>query len=383
MKFVAKTNELIKAVQSCSKVIATASASPILTNILIDCISKKDDGLIRLFVTDLEMYYEVFVLANIEISGEVMVSWKTFSNVLEVFSGTENITFICNKENFNIELSAGNTECTLYGMPSDDFPQMPTWDTNSSYQFKMPLLKLQSLIKNTSYAISLEQIKPAYCGLYFKPLNNAIRAVSTDGKRLALCEYQIENSEIKEYNEVIVISKVINELSRNTCEAGEDVEILICPNQIAFKTKHYAYYSRLIDAKFPDYNMVIPKECKLKLSVPVNELIRELKKMLPIASESSNTVKFNITNDKIVFSAKSPKSGSIKSELKIEPLISGELEINFNAKFFMDAVGTIKSTNCILEFNTPQTPVKIYPKEELENEMHIHVLMPVRPGFNV
>lgn len=384
MKFVAKSTDLIKAVQSCSRVIVSASPSPILTNILIDCSSRKDSGLIRLFATDLEMYYEVFIQAQIEDGGEVMVSSKMFSSILDVFSSTETVTFSCNKENFNIELSGGKTESTLFGMPPDDFPQLPIFDSSTPFTFKLPLLKLQSIIKNTSYAISTDQVKPAYCGLYFKTIEKAVRAVATDGKRLTMAEYKFDNDSIKEHGEIIIISKVINELSKNTCEQpGDEVEISIYSNQAAFKTKNYSYYSRLIDGKFPDYNMVIPKEHKIKLAAGVTEMLRELRKMMPIASESSNTVKLNISGDKILYSARSPKSGSIKSESTVTAMEPGELEINFNAKYFIDVLSTIKSDECILEFNLVQSPVKIYPKEEIDGETHIHVLMPVRPGFNV
>ncbi len=383
MKFVAKSTDLIKAVQSCSRVIVSASASPILTNILIDCSSKKDAGLIRLFATDLEMYYEIFIEAQIEESGVAMVSSKMFASVLDVFSSTDSITFSCNKENFNIELSGGKTESTLFGMPPDDFPQLPIFDSASPYTFKVPLAKLQSMIKSTSYAVAVDQVKPAYCGLYFKTLEKTLRAVATDGKRLTMSEYKFEDDSIKEHGEIIIISKVINEISKNSCDAQDEVEISIYSNQAAFKTKNYSYYSRLIDGKFPDYNMVIPKEYKIKLSASVSEIMRELRKMMPIASESSNTVKLNISGDKILYSARSPKSGSIRSESTVNVIEGGELEINFNAKYFIDVLSTIKSDECVLEFNLVQSPVKIYPKVELEGEIHVHVLMPVRPGFNV
>ncbi len=384
MKFVAKSNDLIKAVQSCSRVISSASSSPILTNILIDGINKKDEGMIRLFVTDLEMYYEIFIPAQIEESGEVMVSSKMFASVLDVFSSVETISFSCNKENFNIELSGGKTESTLFGMATEDFPQLPIFDSASPYTFKVPLAKFQAMIKSTGYAIALDQIKPAYCGLYLKTIEKALRTVATDGKRLTLAEYKFDSDSIKDYGEIIILSKVINELSKNTCESPqEEIEISIYSNQAAFKTKHYSYYSRLIDGRFPDYNMVIPAEHKIKLSVGVNEMLRELRKMMPIASESSNTVKLSISGEKIIFSARSPKSGSIKSETSVKAVEAGELEINFNAKYFIDALTTIKSEECFLEFNLVQSPVKIYPSGELDGESHIHILMPVRPGFNV
>lgn len=384
MKFVAKSSDLIKAVQSCSRVIVAASASPILTNLLIDCASKKDDGIVRLFATDLEMYYEVFIPAKIEIPGEVMVSSKMFSSVLDIFSSTGEVEFDCNKENFNINLSGGKTESTLFGMPPDDFPQFPALSGVEAHKIKIPFSKLQSIIKNTSYAISADQAKPAYCGLYFKALNDSLRAVATDGKRLTLAEYSFSGGAIAEHGEIIILSKVISELAKNICDpAADEVEILIYPNQVAFKTRMFSYYSRLIEGKFPDYNMVIPKECKIKLAANVAEMSRELKKMLPMASESSNTVKLNILNDKIIYTAKSPKSGSIKSESPVTAITPGELEINFNAKFFIDALSVIRSEECYLEFNVVSSPVKIYPKEELADENHVHVLMPVRPGFNV
>lgn len=382
MKFTTKYSELVKAVQSCTRVIAAASPSPILTNILIDASSNKEKGLVRLFATDLEMYYEIFIAATIEIPGDVMVSAKIFNEILGSFSGETEISFNCNTENFNINLKNNKLECTIFGIAPDDFPALPFFE--KIYSFNFSLAKLQQTIKDTLYAASVEQVKPVFCGLCLKPLNNGIRAIATDGKRLAFAEYQLPDSQLKEQNEIIIMAKVLNEISK--CQSdpeNDEIEIMVCSNQIAFKAKSYSYYARLIEGKFPDYNQVIPKDKKLKVIAKVSEFSDSLKKTIPIAKDNSYSAKFNIADNMLVCSAKSTKIGSMELKTSVAIEEGESIEINFNVKFFIEILSTIKSDECIMEYTTPQAPVKIYPKEELTNENHIHILMPVRPGFTV
>jgi len=386
MKLTTRCNELIKAVQSCSRVIVSASPSPVLTNILIDCNSKKDEGMVRLFATDLEMYYEVFVPASIEEPGEVMVSSKTFTETLGSFSDEGEITISCNTENFNIEIRGSNiaskAECTIFGLAPDDFPSLPTFDKGENFSFKYSLSKLQSMIRDTIYAASTDQVKPAYCGMCLKILTTGLRAVSTDGKRLAFCEHTITGTELKEHNELIIMSKVLNEIAKcHYDENNDEIEIVIFSNQIAFKSKTYSYYARLIEGKFPDYNQVIPKDCKIKVSGNISEMSNRLRKTLSIAKENSNTIKLNVGSSSIIYTAKSTRVGSMKIESPITMISGSDIEINFNAKFLLDLLATIKSEECILEFTNPQAPVKVYPKQEITDESHVHILMPVRPGF--
>jgi len=384
MDFVAKYNDLMKAVQSCSRVIVSASPSPILTNILIDCNSRKDEGLVRLFATDLEMYYETFVPAEIKVTGEVMISAKIFTEVLGSFSGDNDLSVSCNKENFNIEIKGGKSEtkCTLFGLPPDDFPNLPP--VEKLYTFKFSLTRLQSMIRDTLYAASTEQVKPAYCGMCLKVLNNGLRSISTDGKRLAFCEFSMPETQTLEQNEIIIMAKVLHEISKSAADpSGDDIDISICSNQIAFQAKNYSYYARLIEGKFPDYNQVIPKDVKIKLTAKVGETTDNLKKMLPIARENGFTIKMNVASDAITCTAKSTKMGSMVSKSPVSMHQGSDFEINFNVRFFIDILNTIKSEECVMEFTNPQAPVKIYPQQEITNENHIHILMPVRPGFNM
>lgn len=385
MEFVAKYNDLIKAVQSCSRVIVSASPSPILTNILVDCNSKKDENLVRLFATDLEMYYETFVPASIKTPGEFMISAKMLSeNLAGSFPGASDLSIACNPENFNVEIKGGkrDTKITLFGLPPDDFPSLPP--VEKLYTFNFSLSKLQSMIRDTLYAASTEQVKPAYCGMCLKVLNGGLRSISTDGKRLAFCEFSTPEQATIEQNEIIVMAKVLHEILKcHVDPAGDGIDISICSNQIAFQAKNYSYYARLIEGKFPDYNQVIPKDVKIRITARVDETIENLETTRNIARENGYTMKLNLTSDTMTCSAKSTKAGNVVSKSPVKMEQGSDFEINFNVRFFIDILGTVKSEECVMEFTNPQAPVKIYPAQEISSEKHVHILMPVRPGFNM
>ena len=136
--------------------------------------------------------------------------------------------------------------------------------------------------------------------------------------------------------------------------------------------------SQLIDGKFPDYQMIVPKSFKTRTVVARSELLKACKQAGIMARAGSNVVRFQLkpggeNTGKVIVLAEADETG--ESEIEMDATVEGpELEIAFNVKFLQDALEAIETRNVVIETNNHKTPAVIHPSGE---EAYTYVLMPM------
>ena len=141
-------------------------------------------------------------------------------------------------------------------MPAQEYPVIDITETVASFNIKQK--KLEKLLENTQFAMAQQDVRYYLNGLLLEISNNKIRAVATDGHRLALDESEIQ-LEIDDPIQIIVPRKGITELTRLLQDNDSEIEIQISTNHIRVKNENSCFTSKLIDGRFPDYQRVIPE----------------------------------------------------------------------------------------------------------------------------
>ncbi len=137
--------------------------------------------------------------------------------------------------------------------------------------------------------------------------------------------------------------------------------------------------SQLIDGKFPDFQVILPKGYKTRTVVNTGELLKACKQAGIIAREGSNVVRFHLQpgsegSGKVKLLAASDDTG--ESEIELEATVEGqELEIAFNVKFLQDVLEVISTKSVVIETNAYNTPATIRPAGE--QDLYRYVLMPM------
>jgi DNA polymerase-3 subunit beta len=198
--------------------------------------------------------------------------------------------------------------------------------------------------------------------------------VSTDGHRLSLIDKSVSEIESLDLgNGVMIPKKGMAELNKLASEGG--------PVRIGFKQKNCVankenalLVMRLLEAKFPDYHAVIPKETKFLIDVERIMLIEAMRKMIILSNERYRAVKIALENDKMELVSANPDLGEAQENIKVE--YAGErLEAGFNPRYFIDVLQSMNSDNVTLGFIDSSKPCIIKGESD---EGFLGLIMPMR-----
>jgi DNA polymerase-3 subunit beta len=203
--------------------------------------------------------------------------------------------------------------------------------------------ELIRLIDKTRFAISTEETRYYLTGIYLHTVvedgRQTLRAVATDGRRLALADMPAPEGSAGAPG-VIVPRKTIQEARRLLEDAGETVDLLISAQKVRFEFGRAALTSKVIDGSFPDYTRVIPRENHRVLLADNALFAAAVDRVATISSEKSRSVKLSVEAGKVVLTVRNMETGQAVEELEVD--YDGDpFEIGFNARYLLDVTDQI------------------------------------------
>jgi DNA polymerase-3 subunit beta len=242
-----------------------------------------------------------------------------------------------------------------------------------THNFALSAPHLRRLIDKTKFAISTEETRYYLNGIYLHAHNGVLRAVATDGHRLALSEMDIPQG-AQGLPGVIVPRKTIAEIRRLIDGGDADVSISVSEAKIRFTYGSAVLTSKLIDGTFPDYDRVIPKGNTKELTIDNKIFASAVDRVSTISAEKSRSVKLSLTADSLALAVNNPEHGQANEDLMVD--YSAEpLEIGFNAKYLLDVTGQIEGRDATFFLDSPASPALV---KDPEDPASLFVLMPLR-----
>jgi DNA polymerase-3 subunit beta len=134
---------------------------------------------------------------------------------------------------------------------------------------------------------------------------------------------------------------------------------------------------RLIDARFPDYKVVIPTDNPYKLTVNRNDFQGALRRVGVFSNKSTNQVVLNISGSELQLAAQDVDF-SFEGNERMKCQYNGEdMMIAFNAKFLIEMLSAAESDEVNMELSTPTKAGIIKPAEKDDNEELLMLVMPL------
>ena len=134
---------------------------------------------------------------------------------------------------------------------------------------------------------------------------------------------------------------------------------------------------RLIDARYPDYNAVIPVDNPNILSITRSDFQNSLKRIAIYANKTTNQVILNINNGSLTISAQDLDFANEATEQLACSYEGDALTIGFNAKFLVEMLGVLESDEVIMELSTSTRAGILLPSEKDDEEDILMLVMPV------
>ncbi len=337
MKLTVGRAALLKPLQAVIGVVERRQTMPILANVLL--VAK--DGAVAVTATDLEVELVAVADVSVDIPGEVTVPGRKLLDICRALPDDAIISISQRGEKLNI--TSGKSKFSLTTLPAAEFPSIEDIDANHSV--KVPQSVLGRLLEKTHFSMAQQDVRYYLNGLLLETGKNVLRAVATDGHRLALSEATLEDSEAPE-QQVIVPRKGVLELQRLMSGDG-DLVIELGSNHIRIQLEGIRFTSKLIDGRFPEYERVIPQDTSNALLADRSVFRSALQRTAILSNEKYRGIRLIIRKGVVVLQAHNPEQEEAEEELEAE-YAGEEIEIGFNVNYLLDALNAIESDDVTL-----------------------------------
>jgi DNA polymerase-3 subunit beta len=174
-----------------------------------------------------------------------------------------------------------------------------------------------------------------------EPVSGTLRAVATDGHRLAMCELMAEVGDADD-QQVIVPRKGVQELQRLLEQKDADIQVEIGSNHIRMSTDELRFTSKLIDGRFPDYQRVMPKNADKRLMINRDLLRQALTRTSILSNEKYRGIRLELSENNIKIQAHNPEQEEAVEEIDAN-YDSDAIVIGFNVTYLLDVLNVINT----------------------------------------
>jgi DNA polymerase-3 subunit beta len=364
MKLVAAREALLKPLQAVIGVVERRQTMPILANVLLIA---KDDKL-SITATDLEV--ELVATAEVEVvgGGEVTVPGRKLLDICRALPEGAQVQISQSGE--KLAVKSGRSKFSLTTLPAAEFPTID--DINAGQALELQQETLARLLDKTHFSMAQQDVRYYLNGLLLETGKKYLRAVATDGHRLALCQAEMPGGKLPE-QQVIVPRKGVLELQRLMTGEGS-LNLELGSNHIRIQLDGIRFTSKLIDGRFPEYERVIPQDTSNSLTADRQAFRGALQRTAILSNEKYRGIRLTIQENAIVLQAHNPEQEEAEEELEVG--YGGvEIEIGFNVNYLLDALGAIDSEQISLALVDGNSSCLL---REPGNDDCKYVVMPMR-----
>lgn len=364
MKLSASREALLQPLQAVIGVVERRQTMPILANVLLAA----RNGQVSVTATDLEVELVANAEVEIEAPGEVTVPGRKLLDICRALPEGAGISMNLSGEKLSVR--SGRSRFSLMTLPAAEFPTVE--DINAGQTVSVSREKLAKLLDKTHFSMAQQDVRYYLNGLLLETGTKHLRAVATDGHRLALCEVELAQKDLPE-QQVIVPRKGVLELQRLLDGEG-DLEVLLGSNHIRIQLEGIRFTSKLIDGRFPEYARVIPQDTSNRLTADREVFRGALQRTAILSNEKYRGIRLIIKAGSLTLQAHNPEQEEAEEEVEID--YDGEdIEIGFNVNYLLDALGAIESEKVSLAVVDGNSSCLL---REPGNEEHKYVVMPMR-----
>lgn len=371
MKLTIERAALLKALGHVQSAVERRNTIPILSNVLL-CAERER---LTFSATDLDMEIIDEAFAQVDQPGQITAPAHTLYEIVRKLPEGADVSLSFTGDDPRLTIQAGRSRFNLPVLPAGDFPVMSA--DGLSPALSVDVNDLMRLIDKTRFAISTEETRYYLNGLYLHTASEGgvekLRAVATDGHRLALAEMPAPEGAGSAPG-VIVPRKTVAEARRLLDDAGEMIGLQVSGQKIRFEMSGAALTSKVIDGSFPDYSRVIPQNNDRLMRVDNRLFAKAVDRVATISAEKSRSVRMAIEPGRLVLTVRNMEAGQAVEELEID-YDGPAFELSFNARYLLDVTDQISDSQVEFRFGGPNDPALVLDPADADVQ---YVLMPLR-----
>lgn len=367
MKFMCSRDRLMEAISIVQKAVSTRSTLPILDGILIEAAS--DDG-VKLTGYDLETGIEAHLDSDVSSEGTIVINSRLFGEIIRKLP--EDQVMIETDDKLMISIESGSSVFSIKGLSAEGYPKIP--EVTDAEKIILTQSVLKDMIHQTIFAVSTDESRPTLNGCLFMCDGFSIEMVAIDGFRLALRK-QLLGTDLP-VMKFIIPGKALHEAGRIL--GGKDTELVMYSsvNHIMFDTGKVRIVSRLIQGEYMNYKAILPKTGNTSMLISPQLMLSAIERasLIILSEDRRCPVQLSMPNEETLVISASTELGTLREEISVS--ISGEkIDIDFNPRYFIDALRSIDEEEISIQFNGSNGPCVLRPTE---GEDFSYLVLPLR-----
>lgn len=365
MKINANRDDLLTPLLKAGSVVERRQTLPILANVLISATPER----LRFTATDLEVELTTSCSASADEEMEFTLPARKLIDICKALPEGAGITLDISGD--KATLRSGRGRYTMGMLPAQDYPAIEP--SAAAEEFSMPESVLKRLIDKTAFAMAQQDVRYYLNGLLLEINSGRIRAVATDGHRLALCDADFEVQSGSDA-QVILPRKAVIELGRLLGDSDEPLRMEVSNSHVRVHFGDTIFTSKLIDGRFPDYERVMPSGETQILLADKDSLRQSLTRTSILSNEKYRGIRFRLSSGLLHLQAHNPEQDEAEEELEVE-YQGSEVTIGFNVGYLLDVLGVLDTDTVSMALIDANSSTLVTPAGS--NECR-YVIMPMR-----
>jgi DNA polymerase-3 subunit beta len=364
MKLTATREDFLAPLQSVIGVVERRQTMPVLANVLLAA----RDGRLHITGTDLEVELVAASAVSVQQPGDITVPGRKLLDIFRSLPEKTNVTL--STEGERVSVRAGRSRFTLSSLPAAEFPLVE--EINAQQTLNVPQGEFRRLIDKTHFSMAQQDVRYYLNGLLLETDGKALRAVATDGHRLALCETELAGK-AKTTQQVIVPRKGVLELQRILGTDGT-IDLAVGTNHVRAQIGEIRFTSKLIDGRFPEYSRVIPANPPRPVEAERETLRQALQRTAILSNEKYRGIRLTVRPGLLTLQAHNPEQEEAEDQVEVS-YQGEEVEIGFNVNYLLDALSAIETDRVELGLTDSNSSCLIHAPGALNTR---YVVMPMR-----
>ena len=369
----AQRDAILKPLQTVTGIVERRHTLPILSNVLLN----KESTLVSFCSTDIEMQIKTqSEMGAGQESFATTVAARKLLDILRALPEQPEITV--SYTNKKLTLAQGKSKFSLQTLAAEEFPTVSPAD---QYPARVVLSQksLKHLLHMVHFAMAQQDIRYYLNGLLLVIDQESLKAVATDGHRLAFSAVKASDAGVQiqlngDRQEVIIPRKAVLELQRLLSDSDASVNIEFASNQARFSFDQIELLSKLIEGKFPDYQRVIPSGHTKIVTTEREVLLGALQRAAILTTDKFKGVRLTLSPETLRVSSTNAEQEEASEDLEVD--YQGEpVDIGFNVQYLLDVLSNLKSKTLTLALQDPNASALITTADDPEFK---YVVMPMR-----
>jgi DNA polymerase-3 subunit beta len=384
MKLVCTQSNLSSHLSLVSRAVSSRPSHPILANVLLN--ADEATQRVSLSAFDLSLGIQTSFSAQVTTGGTLTIPAKLLGDIvsrlpegeLALDDGADDRSGSEDEGGILVTLKYASGKYQMRGLGAEEFPELPTIVDGDSAQLSAEAM-IEGL-RSALFAASGDETKQVLTGVHLSVQDDGLEFAATDGHRLAVVQTVAHPDDVSgalPKLDVTVPAKALQEVIKMLDRGSSStVAVKFDPGQIVFEWAEQRLTSRLLEAQYPNYRQLIPRQFAHNLTLDRKALLSGLERISVIADQHNNIVKMTIMpeSQSISLSVDAQDVGSGQETIAAQ-ITGEEMDVAFNVKYLIEGLKVINTTEIQIQLNTPTSPAILSPLGSLKMT---YLVMPVQ-----